>query len=226
MSNITLINDRMENVIDDLKFDYIITDPPYNIGYKYNDYNDKMNEDEYINLFTKFQALPTIIIHYPEAICNLICEGIGRVNKIVSWCYNNNASFKAHRAVAFFNCNPDFNKVKQQYKDLKDKRNIKLIENGSTGCRSYDWFSDIQLVKNRSKEKIQGFTNQIPVKLMERIILLTTNEGDVICDPFMGTGTTGEACINTNRRFIGIEQSEQHFKIASDRLKAQDSDKN
>ena len=213
-----LINDRMENVIDDLSFDFIITDPPYNIGYKYKDYNDKMEEVEYINLFKKFKSLPTIIIHYPEAICNLVCEGMGRVNKIISWCYNNNASFKAHRVIAFFNCSPDFNKVKQPYKNPNDKRIKQLIKNGSTGCRSYDWISDIQLVKNTSKEKIKGFTNQIPLELMERIILLSTNEGDTICDPFMGTGTTGLACINTNRKFIGIEQSQEHFKIACERL--------
>jgi len=217
-SNIILLNDKMENIIDDLKFDFIITDPPYNINYKYKDYDDRMNEFEYINLFTKFQGLPTIIIHYPEAICNLICEGIGRVEKMISWCYNNNASYKAHRSIAFFNCNPDFNKVKQPYKNPNDKRIKKNIENGSTGCRSYDWFNDIQLVKNVSKEKVKGFTNQIPLKLMERIILLSTNEGDTICDPFMGTGTTGQACINTNRKFIGIEQSEEHFKIAVKRL--------
>lgn len=219
MEDVVLINDRMENIIDDIKFDYIITDPPYNINYKYKDYDDKMNEDDYVNLFTKFQGLPTIIIHYPEAICNLICEGIGRVNKIISWCYNNNASFKAHRVIAYFNCNPDFNKIKQPYKNPNDKRVKKLIEKGSTGSRSYDWFNDIQLVKNTSKEKIKGFTNQIPIELMERIILLSTNEGDTICDPFMGTGTTGQACINTGRKFIGIEQSEEHYKIASERLK-------
>jgi len=218
MENVLLINDRMENIIDDLKFDYIITDPPYNINYKYKDYDDKMNELDYINLFTKFQGLPTIIIHYPESICNLICEGIGRVNKIISWCYNNNASSKAHRVIAYFNCSPDFNKIKQPYKNPNDKRVKKLIEKGSTGSRSYDWFNDIQLVKNTSKEKIKGFTNQIPIELMERIILLSTNEGDTICDPFMGTGTTGQACINTGRKFIGIEQSANHFKIASERL--------
>jgi len=218
MNNINLIHDRMENIIDDIKFDYIITDPPYNINYKYKDYNDNMNIDEYIGLFTKFQGLPTIIIHYPEAICNVICEGIGKVNKIMSWCYNNNASPKAHRVIAFFNCKPDFNKVKQPYKNPNDKRIKKLIENGSTGSRSYDWFNDIQLVKNTSKEKITGFTNQIPLELMERIILLSTNEGDTICDPFMGTGTTGQACINTNRKFIGIEQSKEHFEIAVKRL--------
>jgi len=208
----------MEDIIDDLQFDFIITDPPYNIGYKYEDYDDKMDEDDYINLFTKFSGLPTIIIHYPEAICNLVCEAMGRVSKIISWCYNNNSSPKAHRIIAFFNCNPDFNKVKQPYKNTNDKRIKALIKKGSTGCRSYDWMGDIQLVKNTSREKIQGFTNQIPLKLMERIILLSTNEGDTICDPFMGTGTTGVACKNTGRHFIGIEQSKQHYDIACKRL--------
>ena len=52
---------------------------------------------------------------------------------------------------------PDFKKVKQPYKNLHDKRIKKLIENGSEGARLYDWFDDIELVKNVSKEKIKGF---------------------------------------------------------------------
>ena len=45
-----------------------------------------------------------------------------------------------------------------------------------------------------------------------------TVEGETILDPFMGSGTTGVACINTNRRFIGIEISEDYFNIAKRRI--------
>ena len=54
---------------------------------------------------------------------------------------------------------------------------------------------------------------------MERIILLTTNEGDIICDPFMGSGTTALACIKTNRNYIGFEISKEYCEIAEDRIK-------
>jgi DNA modification methylase len=61
---------------------------------------------------------------------------------------------------------------------------------------------------------------QKPVALMEYLILTYTNEGDVVLDNTMGSGTTGVACMNTGRRFIGIERDEGYFKIAQDRINA------
>jgi len=215
---LTLYNNNFKDIIDNLDFDFIITDPPYNINYKYPDFKDNINEEEYINLLTYLQGYKSVIIHYPEAIVNIVAEALGRVNKIISWCYSNNGSSKAHRSIAFFNCNPDFKKVKQPYKNINDKRIKKLIENGSKGARLYDWFNDIQLIKNISKEKCNDFTNQIPIKLLERIILLTTNEGDTILDPFFGSGSLYYACKNTNRKCIGIEISNKHIDICLKRL--------
>lgn len=208
----------IREIIKNLEFDFIISDPPYNINYKYPDYNDTMGDEDYINMINTMEGQKSVIIHYPEAICNYICEALGPVNKMVSWCYNNNGSPKAHRTLAFFNCYPDFNKVKQPYKNSNDKRIKKLIENGSQGARLYDWFNDIQLIKNVSKEKIKEFTNQIPIKLLERIILLISKEGDIICDPFFGSGSLYFACKNTNRKCLGIELSEKHLEIFKKRL--------
>ena len=58
---------------------------------------------------------------------------------------------------------------------------------------------------------------QKPVALIEYLIKTYTNEGDIVLDNTMGSGTTGVACINTNRRFIGIEMDETYFQIAVDR---------
>ena len=59
---------------------------------------------------------------------------------------------------------------------------------------------------------------QKPVALFEYLIKTYTNEGDLVLDNCMGSGTTGVACINTNRRFIGIELDENYFNIAKDRI--------
>jgi site-specific DNA-methyltransferase (adenine-specific) len=59
---------------------------------------------------------------------------------------------------------------------------------------------------------------QKPVALMEYLIRTYTNEGDVILDNTMGSGTTGVACKNTNRNFIGIEKEPKYFEIAKRRL--------
>ena len=146
----------------------------------------------------------TVMIHYAEEFMGDVGEAMGKPHKCVTWCYNSNL-LRQSRMIAWFKCAPDFNKIKKSYKNENDKRIKKLIENGSKGARMYDWWDDIQLVKNISKEKTK-FTNQIPIKLLERIILITTNEGDTILDPFFGSGSLYFACKNTKRKCIGIEQ--------------------
>ena len=61
---------------------------------------------------------------------------------------------------------------------------------------------------------------QKPTPLMEYLISTYTNEGETILDNCMGSGTTGVACVNTNRRFIGIEQDDKYFDIARKRIEA------
>ena len=54
---------------------------------------------------------------------------------------------------------------------------------------------------------------------MEHLIALVTDEGDVVLDSFMGSGSTGVACMNTNRRFIGMELDEKYFNVANKRVR-------
>ena len=61
---------------------------------------------------------------------------------------------------------------------------------------------------------------QKPVALMEYLIKTYTNEGETVLDNCMGSGTTGVACKNLNRKFIGIEKDEKYFEIAQDRIAA------
>ncbi|MGP1438525.1 MAG: DNA-methyltransferase [Treponema sp.] len=57
-----------------------------------------------------------------------------------------------------------------------------------------------------------------PVRLMERLIALVTEEGQTVVDPFMGSGTTGVACMNTDRNFIGMELDEKYLETALKRI--------
>ena len=59
---------------------------------------------------------------------------------------------------------------------------------------------------------------QKSLKLMQELILIHSNEGDVVLDCFMGSGTAGVACVNTNRKFIGIEKDGGYFKVAKERI--------
>ena len=69
---------------------------------------------------------------------------------------------------------------------------------------------------NRDKDKLHP--TQKPVSLCEYLIQTYTNEGDVVLDNCMGSGTTGIACLNTNRKFIGMELDDTYFEIAKKRI--------
>ena len=62
---------------------------------------------------------------------------------------------------------------------------------------------------------------QKPVSLMQQFVLLSSNEGDLVLDPFSGSGTTAIACHRTNRKFIGFELNEEYYKKAIKRINAE-----
>ena len=73
-------------------------------------------------------------------------------------------------------------------------------------------------VMNFEVAKKQGHITPKPVDLLEYIIRTSSNEGDVVLDCFAGSGSTGVACLNTNRKFIGIEKDDKYFDIAYNRI--------
>ena len=216
---VELINDNCSNIILNIiercEFPIIVTDPPFNIGYKYNNYKDNMPEQEYYNwLADIFKLCPSVIIHYPEDI-NELSIRLGKAPQdIVSWVYNSNNQ-RQHRDIAFYGVKPDLTKCTQPYKNPNDKRIKKLIEQGKTGARLYDWWY-INQVKNVSKSKL-NHPCQMPLEVMERIVKILPDNCTSI-DPFMGSGTTGVACKKNNRDFIGIELDKEYYEIAEERL--------
>ena len=70
---------------------------------------------------------------------------------------------------------------------------------------------------NRGKEKANHQT-QKPVKLFEYLIRTYTNKGDLVLDNVIGSGTTGIACYNLNRRFIGMEKDADIYQMAVNRI--------
>ena len=61
---------------------------------------------------------------------------------------------------------------------------------------------------------------QKPIALMEYLIKTYTNEGETVLDFTMGSGSTGVACVNTKRKFIGIEKDDKYFEIAKNRIES------
>ncbi len=99
---------------------------------------------------------------------------------------------------------------KDNYDAFKAKREGSA--NGSRYPRS------VQLFQHESKPL---HPTAKPIALMEYLIKTYTNEGDTVLDFTMGSGTTGVACVNTGRKFIGIELDEDYFEIARNRIEEQ-----
>ena len=74
------------------------------------------------------------------------------------------------------------------------------------------------LVFSNASQKNKLHPTQKPVALLEYLIKTYTNEGDIVLDNCMGSGSTGVACVNTNRDFIGIELDKDYFNIAKQRI--------
>ena len=89
-------------------------------------------------------------------------------------------------------------------------KRVQTINNGTRYPRSIQKFA-------LDKDKLHP--TQKPVALLEYLIKTYTNEGETVLDNCMGSGSTGVACINTNRNFIGYELNEEYFNIAQNRLR-------
>lgn len=102
------------------------------------------------------------------------------------------------------------------------KQGARVTDNNGGGVRRTEY---LQTHTNYPRS-IQRFASegktihptQKPVALMEYLIRTYTNPGDVVLDNCMGSGTTGVACVNTGRNFIGMEMDEGYYQIAKDRI--------
>ncbi len=205
-------------VVDNIPSEaFLISDPPYNQCYHYDNYEDNLDEQDYRDLlFNVFGGRKSVIIHYPEETINILATlDLGKCEDVVSWVYPSNTA-KQHRLITWWNCKPDMDKIPQKYKNLTDKRIIKRIEDGKM-ARGYDWW-EINQVKNVSKGK-GNHSCPIPLELAKKIILATTEKGDLIVDPFCGSGTILRAAKELDRNYLGIELSPYYVKIANERLR-------
>lgn len=196
---------------------FFISDPPYNQGYHYSQYGDSLEYDEYTKLLMDaFRGKKSVIVLYPEETINMLGGGeMGHTEQVVSWVYPSNTA-KQSRLISWWNCKPDFTKIGQPYKNPTDKRIAKRIAEGKT-ARAYDWW-EINQVKNVSKAD-NPHPCPIPYELARRMIITTTEPGDLVCDPFAGSGTILKAAKDTGRKYLGFEIDETYVRYAIDSLK-------
>jgi len=221
--------------IKDGSMDLIFADPPYNIGKDYGIYKDKMKPEDYYSWCEKWlkECIRVLkntgclfVMNYPEHLAYFKVF-LDKHLKFVNWItwirndnqfYNKNRQFKRnHQDILFYV--PDkkmyyFNwrAVSKLPKWPKDKR-IKDLA-GQT-----DTWDDITIVKGNSKEKT-GVNNQLPLELLRRVILATTDKGFRVLDPFAGSGSTAVVCKQLGRNFVGFEINPVYVEICNERLKS------
>ena len=103
------------------------------------------------------------------------------------------------------------NHIAEPYRNPTDKRILERIKNGSSGKTPYDIFH-YNIVKNVNKDKTEHVC-QLPIELVETFIKASSNEGDLVFDPFMGSGTVAVASKKLGRNYLGCEIDKYYFTI-------------
>jgi len=104
----------------------------------------------------------------------------------------------------------EYDFIRREYEDLRrEYEDLRYTFNNQKTNHS---------VWNYEIAEKHGHVTPKPVRLIENILKHSSNEGDIIFDPMMGSGTTGVACKNLNRDFIGIEKDAEYFEIAQGRI--------
>lgn len=224
-----LINDNNLDVFSDIQdnsIDLILTDPPYNIS-KDNNFSTMKSAnrqgidfgewDKNADLLTWIDELPrimkkgsSIIIFNSWRNLNDIAERLEHngfiIKDIIRWEKTNPMPRNRDRRYI----------VDYEFAIWAVEKHDKWVFNRQS--ETYDRPEIKVPIASKSEKKFGTHPTQKPVRLMEDLILRHSNEYDLILDPFMGSGSTGIACINTDRDFIGIELDENYFNIAKNRI--------
>lgn len=226
----------MERLISEgIKVDCVICDLPYFQVVKNEWDNSWKTLDEYLNWVDRCFLLmdkllkdnSNIILftsrQYNRHICNRL-DAMGFIEKrIIIWERKrmmNNTRGKSlssgYEPICYYSKGDGvFNMIKVKPKTTRKEYTEGILKEG---VNLSDVWSDIPALPHNSKEKVNHPT-QKPLELMKRCVNVFSNEGDTVLDFTMGSGSTGVACMELNRDFIGIELNEEYYKIAENRMK-------
>ena len=132
---------------------------------------------------------------------------------------------KIHEDIVVFSKEPhNYYPIKTPRKKIKVSKNYGFGDNFGNSkndglARSYTHRNPQSIIEvSNASQKGKVHPTQKPVPLFEYLIKTYTNDGDMVLDNCMGSGTTGVACKNLNRKFIGIELDETYFNLAKERI--------
>ena len=204
-------------LIEDRSIDLVVIDPPYEIK--------TMLGGGTIGKRRYKEEVSTMINGFSEEVLDILCEKMKKIN-IYIYC----SKLQVPKLLNYFinkKCNYEiltYNKTNPtplcgntylpdtEYIIFAREKGVKIYGEYKTKFKYY-----VDKVNKEDKKKY-GHPTCKPVPLLQNHIINSTNENDIVLDCFMGSGSTGVACINTNRKFIGIELDKGYFNIAIDRI--------
>lgn len=224
----------MKNIPDGL-VNCIITSPPYNVGLDYDEYKDNKPYDDYLSWIKDIFTESYRVLTEDGRMCvNIgdvkngsipthsdfiqIAKEIGfHVLTIIIWNKNTTSNRTAWGSFMSPSC-PSFPRCFEYI--LVFCKSHKLMHSGTSDIEKNEfinWSNGMWSFGCENLKKI-GHPAAFPIELPKRCIKLFTYVGDVILDPFMGSGTTLVSAVQEHRKFIGFEISEEYFKIAERRI--------
>ena len=208
--------EEMKKLIDDgVKVDMICTDPPYLMNYKTGRRKDKTHDFcKPIANDTNFELIKDIM--------PLLFELLNQGGAIYMFCNANHIDYFKQQIEQHFVLKNILIWVKNNWSagDLKGAyaKQTEFILYAVKGRHILNGARDTDtLYYNRVVGNMQLHQNQKPVDLCKYLINKSSNENDTVLDCFMGSGSTGVACLQTNRNFIGIELEEKYYNIEKKR---------
>ena len=212
--------------LPDNSIDLILTDPPYNIA-KYSTGNIKFNwRSDINNDIAEWDEAPLDPSYFIEDFKRILKpKGNAFIftsyNMIGEWHKAFDKEYDTFQFMAWHKRNPVPNFMQTSF--LNSVELIICFWNKGhtwnfTNQAEMHNFIETSICGGSERLKDPKHPTQKPIKVLEHIINIASNEGDVVLDPFMGVGSTGVAAKNLNRNFIGFELDEKYFEAAEKRL--------
>jgi site-specific DNA-methyltransferase (adenine-specific) len=229
------------DAIQDESIDLIVTSPPYDIDIKYQNYDDNLPYDQYLDFTRKWLSKIRDLARPDGRLClnipldknkggqQSVCADITIVAKEVGWKYHSTIIWNEQNisrrtawgswmsASAPYVIAP-VETILVMYKTRWEK--MRKGESDVARDEFIQWTNGVWNFSGESKTKI-GHPTPFPVELPKRCIKLFSFKGEVVLDPFLGSGTTLIACLQTNRIGIGVEINRDYCQLAAKRLHQQ-----
>ena len=231
---------KVMHTIPNESVDITFADPPFNLKKKYNGYKDNKEFALYLAWCKQWicemvritKPTGSIFVHNIPKWLTYYADFLNEVAYFKHWIAwdaptapMGKSLQPSHYGILYYVKNPEKNKFYELRYPHKRCRKCGYLLKDYGGKKATlhpfgplvsDVWTDIHRIKhNKYRDE---HPCQLPIHLLERIILMTTDEGDLVLDPFIGTGTTAVAAKRLGRKFIGIDIDKKYVNITKDKL--------